>query len=92
MDLNFERFAVIWTYFQYRGSVPTPAHLRQWDEQLKDDYDNILVERLEEYGLPTDIQTKSHVLMLAKIAPAVSLPAQVRRACEYYASAWPEAV
>lgn len=84
MAFHYSKRVVLATYRQYRPGAndPSLSALNNWDEALFDDYDSALEEYMAEYEIPAE--SKSEVLLLAKLSNGATVEKQIDNACKFY--------
>lgn len=90
MAFNYSESVVLWSYHENNPSnySPTISQLNKWDRDLFANYEDKLIELLNEYEIPVSRETKSRVLLLATFSNGGTVAIKVRNACKYYAHAW----
>jgi hypothetical protein len=86
IKLNYDQNAVLAMFFQGGGSInPTTEQIQKFDADLFAADETVLVQQMTTSNLdPTDVGTKSKILMYSRMTGGGSMPAQIHRACVFF--------
>jgi hypothetical protein len=86
MAFHYSDNTVFWTYHNNKpGDLdPDEQELISWDKELFEKFDEALVERMNDAGIPVNKTNKSMVLSLAKVSNGSTVGLQVRNACTFF--------
>ena len=64
---------------------PTIKKLQAWDDDLTSTWNDVLIDKLPDFGLdPTDKEVKSVVMALARVSNGGDAESMVQQACRYF--------